>query len=155
MILCFKMKQIPNLVPEYCYSIFMQYITTIRSSCLQMFFELGVLKNFAMFTGKHLCWSLFSWSCRSKEHHRWFLLYYIFIGNLMTYINRKLTTWFQCNTLCLYHVSISSFIISLSVLLKLLKHIKRIFFENIMNVKQNMFSIKKNSSMIWGPQRGS
>ena len=24
-----------------------------------MFFEIGVLKNFALFTGKHLCWSLF------------------------------------------------------------------------------------------------
>ena len=25
----------------------------------QMFFKIGVLKNFAAFTGKHLCWSLF------------------------------------------------------------------------------------------------
>ena len=24
-----------------------------------MFFEIGVLKNFANFTGKHLCWSFF------------------------------------------------------------------------------------------------
>ena len=24
-----------------------------------MYFRIGVLKNFAMFTGKHLCWSLF------------------------------------------------------------------------------------------------
>ena len=24
----------------------------------QMFFKIGVLKNFAMFTGKHLCWPL-------------------------------------------------------------------------------------------------
>ena len=31
-----------------------------RSSRLQMFLKIGVLKNFAMFTGKHLCWSLFS-----------------------------------------------------------------------------------------------
>ena len=31
----------------------------IRSSGPQMFFKLGVLKNFANFTGKHLCWSLF------------------------------------------------------------------------------------------------
>ena len=30
-----------------------------RSSRSQMFFKIGVLKNFAMFTGKHLCWSLF------------------------------------------------------------------------------------------------
>ena len=25
-----------------------------------MFFKIGVLKNFAIFTGKHLCWSLFN-----------------------------------------------------------------------------------------------
>ena len=32
---------------------------TLRSSRLQMFFKIGVLKNFAIFTEKHLCWSLF------------------------------------------------------------------------------------------------
>ena len=31
-----------------------------RSSRLQMFFKIGRLKYFANFTGKHLCWSLFS-----------------------------------------------------------------------------------------------
>ena len=30
-----------------------------RSSRLQMFFKIGVLKNFAKFIGKHLCWCLF------------------------------------------------------------------------------------------------
>ena len=30
-----------------------------RSSRSQMFFKISVLKNFALFTGKHLCWSLF------------------------------------------------------------------------------------------------
>ena len=34
-------------------------VLSIRSSRLQMFFKIGVLKNFANFTGKHLCWSLF------------------------------------------------------------------------------------------------
>ena len=29
------------------------------SSCLQMFFKIGVLKNFANFSQKYLCWSLF------------------------------------------------------------------------------------------------
>ena len=29
------------------------------NSLLQMFFKTGVLKNFAIPTGKHLCWSLF------------------------------------------------------------------------------------------------
>ena len=30
-----------------------------RSSCLQMLFKIGALKNFAIFTGINLCWSLF------------------------------------------------------------------------------------------------
>ena len=32
---------------------------TSRSSHLQMFFQIGVLRSLANFTGKHLCWSLF------------------------------------------------------------------------------------------------
>ena len=31
----------------------------VRRSHLQMFFEIDVLKNFAIFTGKQLCWNLF------------------------------------------------------------------------------------------------
>ena len=34
-------------------------ITVIRSSYLQISFKIGVIKFFAIFTGKHLCWSLF------------------------------------------------------------------------------------------------
>ena len=30
-----------------------------RSSCSQIFFKIDALKNFEIFTGKHLCWSLF------------------------------------------------------------------------------------------------
>ena len=37
----------------------MHEIGWCRGSRLQMFFKIGVLKNFAKFTGKHLCWSLF------------------------------------------------------------------------------------------------
>ena len=36
-----------------------QVPTWFRSSHSQMFFRIGVLKNFAVFTGKQLCWSLF------------------------------------------------------------------------------------------------
>ena len=32
---------------------------TTRSSRFQMFFKVSVLKSFANFTGKHLCWGLF------------------------------------------------------------------------------------------------
>ena len=38
---------------------------TCRSSCSQIFIKISVLKNFAIFTGKHLCWSPFKESCRS------------------------------------------------------------------------------------------
>ena len=31
-----------------------------RSSRSQMFFKIGLLKNFAIFKGKHLCWNLFN-----------------------------------------------------------------------------------------------
>ena len=31
----------------------------VRSSRLQIFFKIGVLKDFLNFTGNHLCWSLF------------------------------------------------------------------------------------------------
>ena len=47
-------------------SIFQQFksidsddLCIIRNSCPQIFFKIGVLKNFEIFTGKHLCWSLF------------------------------------------------------------------------------------------------
>ena len=33
-------------------------LTIIRTRRLQMFYKIGVLKNFANFTGKHLCWSV-------------------------------------------------------------------------------------------------
>ena len=34
-------------------------LQSTRSICLQVFCETGVLKKFANFTGKYLCWSLF------------------------------------------------------------------------------------------------
>ena len=33
--------------------------TFSKAARLQMFFKIGVLKNYAIFTGKHLCWSYF------------------------------------------------------------------------------------------------
>ena len=40
----------------------------IRSSCSQMFFEIGVPKKFAIFTGKYLCWSLFLIKLQGKKN---------------------------------------------------------------------------------------
>ena len=42
------------------------FLYTSKSSRLQMFFKIGVLKSFANFTGKHLCWSLFKKTFRLK-----------------------------------------------------------------------------------------
>ena len=38
-----------------------------RSSRSQMFFKIDVLTNFAVFTGKHLCWSLFQIKLQAFE----------------------------------------------------------------------------------------
>ena len=35
------------------------YSYIIRSSVSQVFFNIDILKNFVIFTGKHLCWNLF------------------------------------------------------------------------------------------------
>ena len=35
------------------------FIIISRSSCMQMFFKICVIRNFAIFIEKHLCWSLF------------------------------------------------------------------------------------------------
>ena len=59
--------------------------TSLRSSCSQMFFKIGVLISFRNFTGKHLCWSLFLGlkACNFirdpitdffTEHFQWLLL---------------------------------------------------------------------------------
>ena len=39
-----------------------------------MFFEIGLLQNFANFTGKHLCWILFSIKHQvvNNRSNRWF-----------------------------------------------------------------------------------
>ena len=63
---------------------------TSRSSLSQMFFRIGLLKNFANFIGKHQCWSIFSiklqtWTLLTRdsiflrtpsftEHLQWLLL---------------------------------------------------------------------------------
>ena len=51
-----------------------------RSSRTQMFFKTGVIRNFTIFTGKHLCWSLFliknnfiSTLSQKRLQHMWFL----------------------------------------------------------------------------------
>ena len=40
-------------------TLFVVWISEYRSSRSKIYFRISVLKNFTMFTGKHLCWSLF------------------------------------------------------------------------------------------------
>ena len=47
----------PVNIAKFLRTAFLQ--NTTRSSRLKMFFKIGVLKSFANFTGKYLCWSLF------------------------------------------------------------------------------------------------
>ena len=79
-----------NLLINYLHLVIQkQLLTSVlwkncsRSSCSQMFLEIGVLKSFAIFTGKHLCWSLLinlQWILQNfykhlfTEHLHWLLL---------------------------------------------------------------------------------
>ena len=40
-------------------SVTLKNFAVYRTSCEQMFLKIGVLNKFAIFTGKHLCWSIF------------------------------------------------------------------------------------------------
>ena len=44
----------------------LQYHILLRSSRSQRFFKIGALKNFAILSGKHLCWCLFNKVARLK-----------------------------------------------------------------------------------------
>ena len=46
-----------RLASNCCSSLLLK--TTMRSSHLQIFLKTGVLEDFAIFTGKHLCWNNF------------------------------------------------------------------------------------------------
>ena len=49
------------------------FITICRSSCTQLFFKTGIIRNFAIFTRKHLSWSLFLIKLWTLRLYRWFL----------------------------------------------------------------------------------
>ena len=52
-----------DVKPSSAASVFKQYIRKFLEAAtarvLHVFFNKGILKNYAIFTGKHLCWSLF------------------------------------------------------------------------------------------------
>ena len=71
----------------------LQTETPIRSSRSQMLFQTGVLKNFAIFTGKHLCWSLKSAKFFLRipfliEHLHWLPLFHVPSNIKFLYLER-------------------------------------------------------------------
>ena len=46
-------------VYSYTYGMILIVFPQNRSDCLQIIFKVGALKSLTIFTGKHLCWSLF------------------------------------------------------------------------------------------------
>ena len=85
--------------------------TSSRSSRSQMFLKIDVLRNFASFTRKHLCWSLFLTKLQAKflrthsftEHLQWLLLWFLQQNNSIFSVitinlgyNQKLS-WKYCN----------------------------------------------------------
>ena len=62
-----------SLKTEFCGEILLLTFARFRSSRSQMFFKKYVLKNFAIFTGKYLCWSFFlKMFIKKRPQHRCF-----------------------------------------------------------------------------------
>ena len=76
------------------------YFQMYRSSHSQMFFKMDVLKNFIMFTGKHLCWSLFLVKLQAWRHFAEFLRIAIFIEHLWWLL--------ECRVITLKEVQVAS-----------------------------------------------
>ena len=58
-----------NFFPKPIFNVLCLKIS--RTSRLQMLFTIGVLKNFAILTGKHLCWSLFLLKLQAIQVFSW------------------------------------------------------------------------------------
>ena len=67
------------------------FCNAMQQQSLQMFLKIDVLKNFASFTGKHLCWHLFLIKLQAeflrtpsfKEYFQWLLLWFLQQSNLI------------------------------------------------------------------------
>ena len=89
---------LPHLIQfneQYCSSLLFEM--TFRSSRSQMFFKIGVLKIFAIFTGKHPCWNnsikkrlqlrVFSMNIAKNFKTAFFIehLHWLFLDNYITF----------------------------------------------------------------------
>ena len=69
---------------------------TMQKQPLEVFCEKNVFKNFAIFTGKHLCWSLFFNFIKKKLQHECFPVNIVkFSRNLFSRTSAKGCFW-QC-----------------------------------------------------------
>ena len=72
-----------------------------RSSCLEVFYKIGVLKTFAKFKEKHLCQSL-SFN-EVIEHLRWLLLIILHLIQCIIWPNFVISSY-KCCWLCSWHI---------------------------------------------------
>ena len=65
--------------------------TLLRSSRPYMLFKINVLKNFAIFTGKHKCWSLFllKQACKSRNFIKMRLQHWCFFVNVCRILKNR------------------------------------------------------------------
>ena len=63
--------------------VFQQAIETVVEAVeTEIFFKIGALKNFANFTGKHLCWSLFFNNIAGLSHEMIILFLKCYLGKI-------------------------------------------------------------------------
>ena len=69
--------------------------TLLRSSRPYMLFKIDVLKNFAIFTGKHKCWSLFllKQACKSRNFIKMRLQHWCFFVNVCRIFKNRFFLW--------------------------------------------------------------
>ena len=97
-----KLEFFSNILSVLVVKIFLRHfrnIQSFRSSRSHMFFRIGILKNLAIFTGRHLCWSLLlliklqAWSSsifKSSsfcKHFPWLLLKFLAILLVLAWLN--------------------------------------------------------------------
>ena len=74
--ICISVRLIINIwqtIRQFYLGTLVLSIALLRSSRSQMFFKLGVLKNFANFRGKHLCWisEQLQWLLLNKRNYKY------------------------------------------------------------------------------------
>ena len=86
----------------------------IRSSCSQIFLKIGVLKILAIFTEKHLCWSLF---IENRFQHRRFSV------NIAKFLR---TAFLQNTSSCCFYDAVISRAVFTKVLRKISTYMRDI-----------------------------